>query len=138
MKNKERTCWYRNTKTCDCSDDKECKNLLLEQMKLLYCNDHECAFNIELPYEHFVDRGKNHKPFKDDAFTGVCGRKDVGMARQVIHSAMKLDSTQKFTSCRVRASKSLNRPHFPDADNIQHGAIDDPKSTDWPGSAFHG
>lgn len=137
IKLEERQCWYNGNKTCDCADDRDCKNLLLENMKLLYCNDKECRFNRDLPYEYFVDRGRNHKPFKDDAFTGVCTRKDVGMARQVVHSSMKLGDKQKFTSCRVRADRKAPKPQFPDPDYIQHGQIDDPHEADWTGTAFH-
>ena len=129
----QRKCWYNSDKLCYCQEDSNCIELRLENARLLYCNDHDCKFNIELPYEHFIDRGKMHKPFKDDAFTGVCGRSDVGLSPKTIMVDRKFKN--KVVTCRVRSDRSLNRPHLPDPDKIEGGSYPDPID---PHSAFHG
>ncbi len=136
IKLEERKCWYKPDKVCHCEQDQDCFELAFANAKLLYCNDKECLFNIELPYKYEVYRGRNHKPFADDYFTGVCGRGDVGMARQVLRSSVKVTDSQKFTSCRVRSDRSLNRPGLPDPDKIEHTVYDDPTDSDFSSGAF--
>lgn len=129
----KRNCWYSPDKNCHCKEDNNCIELILANAKLLYCNDHDCKFNIELPYKHFVDRGRMHKPFADDAFTGVCGRNDVGLSPKTITVDRKV--TKRVVDCRVRSDKKLSRPKLPDPDKIEGGSYPDPVD---PHSAFHG
>lgn len=129
----ERQCWYDKTRNCKCKSDEECLEVIFEHAKLVYCNDKECAFNLELPYKHFADRGKNYKPFADDYFDGICTRKDLALSPTKI---FELKVNKKITSCRMRADKSLKRPKLPDPDNIQGGRYEDPHSADWGTSAF--
>ena len=118
-----RICWYRNEKNCRCKKDESCWRLTLENAKLVYCNDNQCMFNIDLPYKYFVDRGKNHKPFDDDAFTGVCGRKDVAVSPKVFTDEK---TKHKVTYCKVRSDKKLSHPHFVPHDSVQTGIYPDP------------
>jgi hypothetical protein len=137
IKLEERQCWYKEGVTCHCDPEgKGCVELAFANAKLLYCNDKECKWNIDLPYKYEVYRGRGHKPFADDYFTGVCGRGDVGMARQVIRSSIKVTEAQKFTSCRVRADRTTTTPHMPDPDKIEHHVYDDPKDSDFDAGAF--
>jgi hypothetical protein len=114
-------------------DDKE---LLEKYVKVVWCNDTMCWWHIEVAEKYFVDRGKNHKPFTDDAFIGICSRKDIGLAPQKIWDKTNKTTLQRFTSCRVRSDKSLNEPHFPDPDKIQQHDIEDLKGPDWTHSAY--
>jgi hypothetical protein len=136
IKIEERKCWYTPDKMCHCTQDQECLELVFANAKLLYCNDKECKWNIALPYKYEVYRGRGHKPFADDYFTGVCGRGDVGMSRQVIRSSIKVTEAQKFTSCRVRADRKTTTPHMPDPDKIEHHVYDDPTDSDFNSGAY--
>ena len=79
-----RQCCIDGTVSCKCESDDKCIEVLKRYAKVVYCNDDKCLFNVALPYEYFVNRGKNHKPFKDDSFHGVCGRVDIGLRLKTI------------------------------------------------------
>ena len=79
-----RQCCIDSTVSCKCESDDQCIEVLKRYAKVVYCNDDKCLFNVGLPYEHYVDRGKHHKPFKDDAFHGVCGRVDIGLRLKTV------------------------------------------------------
>ena len=101
-----RQCCIDSTVACKCESDEQCVEVLKRYAKVVYCNDDKCLFNIELPYEYYVNRGKNHKPFKDDAFHGVCGRVDIGIRLKTIGAKGIEDKvTHRNAICTVRSDK---------------------------------
>ena len=84
QKIKARECCIDSTVSCKCESDEKCIEILKRYAKVVYCNDDKCLFNVSLPYDYFVNRGRNHKPFKDDSFHGVCGRVDIGLRMKEI------------------------------------------------------
>lgn len=126
-----RFCWYDKTRSCYCEEDKFCIEIVMKFMKLVYCADNACAFNLEVPYDFVPDKGMNYKPFKDDVVSGVCTRKDLVLSPI---KTWELKTNKKLTTCRMRADKSLKRPKFPDADHIEGGSYPDPVD---PHAAYH-
>jgi hypothetical protein len=92
-------------------------------------------FNVALPYEYFVNRGKNHKPFADDSFHGVCGRADIGLRMKEIQGQ---HVTHKNVICTVRSDKEykghMDFSRLLQSDGTPYGGII-PGPVD-PGSAF--
>ena len=101
-----RQCCIDSEVSCKCASDEECVGVLKRYAKVVYCNDNQCLFNVSLPYEYFVNRGKNHKPFKDDSFHGVCGRADIGIRLKVIGgNGIEEKVTHRNAICTVRSDK---------------------------------
>ncbi len=129
-----RKCWLDAQKACECNADSECTEMFARYAKVVWCQDKECLWNVQLPSgEHFVDRGKTIKPWADDGFAGICSRKELALSPM---NVAELKTKRVLTTCRVRSDKSLNEPHMPDADKIQGGSISDPHSADWSHSAY--
>jgi len=105
-KTESRECCLDSAVSCKCQSDDQCIEVLKRYSKVVYCNDDKCLFNVSLPYEYFVNRGLNHKPFKDDSFHGVCGRADIGLRLKEIN-VTETGSKVKHsnTICTVRSDK---------------------------------
>ena len=101
-KMESRTCCIDSTVSCKCESDEKCLEVLKRYAKVVYCNDDRCLFNVSLPFEYFVNRGRNHKPFKDDSFHGVCGRIDIGLRMKEINEQ---HVKHKNVICTVRSDK---------------------------------
>ena len=105
-KAESRQCCIDSTVSCKCESDDQCIEVLKRYAKVVYCNDDKCLFNVGIPYKYEVNRGKNHKPFADDYFHGVCGRVDIGL-RLKEQKANGIDEkvTHRNTICTVRSDK---------------------------------
>ena len=135
-----RQCCIDGTVSCKCESDDKCIEVLKRYAKVVYCNDDKCLFNVALPYEYFVNRGKNHKPFKDDSFHGVCGRVDIGLRFKTSGGRGIEDKvTDRNAICTVRSDKGY-KGHMDFSKLLQSdgtpygGVIPDPVT---PDAAFH-
>ena len=136
-----RQCCIDSTVSCKCESDDQCIEGLKRSAKVVYCNDDKCLFNVGLPYEHYVDRGKHHKPFKDDAFHGVCGRVDIGLRLKTVGTNGIEDKViHRNAICTVRSDKGykghMDFSKLLQSDGTPYGGII-PGPVD-PSSAFHG
>ena len=142
-KSESKRCLADPEKKCDCTNYSDCAEMKEKYAKLVFCRDSKCMFNLDLHQEkpYFIDRGRGHKPFKDDGYTGICTRPDVGFSPHLVSDPGEGKFTSKsarvVTTCTCRANKQLSHMRFPHPDSIQGGNYSDPITPDQIGGAYH-
>lgn len=91
---------------CNCENPAEdCPTLIMKFAKVVWCNDYDCAHNVQVPMEKQIEFNKrNYTPFEGDKMRGVCARKDL-MIRAAHY--VKQGYKDKLVKCICRTDKKV-------------------------------
>ena len=119
---------------CECKTPDSCRELFRKYAKLVFCGDHKCMYNIDLPFTHQLNKGLLFKPFADDGFNGICSRPEIALK---VNEMIVGNRKRHDVLCAVRSEKKYSHLHFPDPTKIEGGSLPDPVDPHNSTSTFH-
>lgn len=122
----------------DCKEEKHvvCMEEYGQYMKVIFCDDDRCLWNKAIETKKFVKNHKDHTPFPNDYYRGICSRPEVGLRPGTFENRT---TKRHFTTCSVRSDRHieghLDFSRLLKSDGTVHGGnIPDPVD---PGTAYH-
>ena len=97
--------------------------LIAKYSKPIYCNALKCMWNVKLEEKVFLKHHREHQPFDDDAYEGICSRNEIGLYyKEEAPTFGQVRVKKKWVYCPFRSdvhpSGHMDWSRFPQGGNI--------------------
>ena len=108
----------------------ECISINEKYAKLVFCNEAKCIWNKDIEMKKYVKRHRDHTPFPQDYYHGICSRLEIAINPETIET---IQVKHSLAICAVRSDKGISG-HIDWSRFPQGGNIPDPVD---PSTAYH-